>query len=186
MREPFFGWAADAVDGLEWLVELDDWAFANEREQLRGRHPKLVDVVHVRWAVSTAITAIDLCAAEVARRFGGLSPWTDRVPVLAGVIRDVERGRYVVSEEAASWLDAVAADTAYRTIKAARDPLTHRFLVRSAMIWNVPPQGHHSRTEFAVPVESGQGRPDARTLILLAHDVADRYVMSFAHVLQAL
>jgi hypothetical protein len=141
MREPFFGWAADAVDGLEWLVELDDWAFANEREHLRGRHPKLVDVVHVRWAVSTAITAVDLCAAEIAVRFGWLDPWTDHVPVLNSVVRHVERGRYTVSEEAARWLDAVEADSAYRTIKATRDPLTHRFLVRSAMIWNVPPKG---------------------------------------------
>jgi hypothetical protein len=184
MREPFYGWAADAVDGLEWLVELDDWAFANDRDHLRGRHPKLIDVVHVRWAVSTAITAVDLCAAELAVRFGGLDPWTSHVPVLKKVVQDVERGRYEISDEAATWLDAVGQDAEYHAIKATRDPLTHRFLVRSAMLWTVPPTGHQSRTEFAVPTAAAAGRPNARDLIVLAHEVADRHVTSFADVLR--
>jgi hypothetical protein len=27
MSEPYYGWAVDAVEGLNWLVDLDDWAF---------------------------------------------------------------------------------------------------------------------------------------------------------------
>jgi hypothetical protein len=60
MSEPYYGWALDAVEGLRWLVHVDDWAFDGARENLGGRDPRVIDVAHVRWATTTAATAVDL------------------------------------------------------------------------------------------------------------------------------
>ena len=68
MGEPYFGWAVDAVESLRWLADVDDWAFRGGRENLGKRDPRVIDVAHVRWATTTAITALDLCAVELACR----------------------------------------------------------------------------------------------------------------------
>ncbi len=65
MSEPYYGWAVDAVKSLHWLKEIDGCAFEADTN-LRGHDPKVVDVAHVRWATSTATTAVDLCVAEIA------------------------------------------------------------------------------------------------------------------------
>ena len=54
--------------GLRWLAHIDDWAFEGARENLGNRDPDVIDVTHVRWATTTAVTAIDLCAFELAAR----------------------------------------------------------------------------------------------------------------------
>ena len=173
MSEPYYGWALDAVQGLRWLVDLDDWAF--DGENLGGRDPRVIDVAHVRWATTTAVTAVDLCAAEIAVRYCGESFWSDRMPGLEDV-RDRLTGR--APEAATAWLDNVEKDRDYQLLRrGARDPLTHRFLVRSALIGP-------GRTLFELdrdaPVED---RPDAREVILLALNVADRHVREFGRML---
>jgi hypothetical protein len=185
MSEPYYGWAVDAVEGLNWLVDLDDWAFRGLRENLSGRDPKVIDVIHVRWAASTAVTALDLCGVELAVRCGALDFWTKKAPVLDRVEAVVTKSGEVLPRWARQWLETVFRDPGYETLKRTRDPLIHRFLVRSALLWTAVPTGHQWRTEFDVPTpERMDSRPSARQLILLARDVADHHVCAFGEALQ--
>lgn len=184
MSEPYYGWAVDALDGLNWLVDLDDWAFTGSRENLQGRDPKVIDIVHVRWATSTAVTALDLCGVELAVRYAGLDFWTNKAPVLDWVEADVCKAGGTLPEWASEWLRTVLNDPGYKALKATRDPLIHRFLVRTALLWTVVPTGHEFRTEFDVPnPEGAETRPNARQLVVLACDVADRHVRAFGNAL---
>jgi hypothetical protein len=175
VSQPYYGWALDAVEGLRWLVHVDDWAFDGASENLGGREPRVIDVAHVRWATTTAVTAVDLCVAEIAVRYCGEPFWSEWMPNLAEV-----RGRLTGQNPpaASAWLDRVERDPDYQSLRrGARDPLTHRFLVRTALIGP-------GRTLFgldrAAPAED---RPNAREVILLALDVADRHVREFGRTL---
>lgn len=175
MSEPYYGWAAEAVEGLHWLTDVDEWAFANPRHSLGSRDPRVIDVAHVRWATTTAVTAIDLCVAEVAVRYCGEPFWSERMPPLAEVRRRLPGNGPPAARD---WLDSVESDNEYRLLRrGARDPLAHRFLVRTALIGS-------GRTPFEldrqVPAEN---RPDAREVILLSLRVAARHVDEFGRKL---
>src|SRR3712207_6454961 len=43
-------------------------------EGLHGYHPDMLDVAFARWGTGSAITALDLCAAALARAYAG---WRD-------------------------------------------------------------------------------------------------------------
>lgn len=175
MGEPYYGWAVDAVEGLRWLAHVDGWAFDSDRENLGGRDPRVIDVAHVRWATTTAVTALDLCAAEIAVRYCDEPFWSERMPNLGAV-----RGRLTGQgpPAASAWLDRVEADPDYQSLRrSARDPLTHRFLVRTALIGP-------GRTPFELDrAGPADDRPNAREVILLALDVADRHVREFGSTL---
>ena len=66
----YYEWAREAVEGLRWLVHVDDEAFGGDRAPLAGFRADAVDSAHVRWATSTAVTAIDVCATALAARHG--------------------------------------------------------------------------------------------------------------------
>ena len=68
-----------------WLVHVDDWAFKGAHENLHGRDPRVIDVAHVRWATTTAVTAVDLSVAEIAARYCGEPFWSERMPSVATV-----------------------------------------------------------------------------------------------------
>jgi hypothetical protein len=59
-------WAVYAVESLHYLDDLD-LAFARSSEVCETHDPATVDVAHTRWATGTCITALDLCAAGLAR-----------------------------------------------------------------------------------------------------------------------
>ena len=175
MSGPSYDWALDAVEGLRWLVHVDDWAFDGAGENLGGRDEGPIDVAHVRWATTTAVTAIDLCVAEIAVRFCREPFWSERMPSLEEV---QTRLKGQGQPAAAAWLDRVANDPKYKLLRrSARDPLTHRFLVRTALIGP-------GRTPFELdPAIPAEDRPDAREVILLALDVAERHVVEFDRTL---
>jgi hypothetical protein len=171
MSEPYYGWAVDAVEGLRWLRYVDEWAFERFPEQLEGRDPRVIDLAHVRWATVTAVTAIDLCVAEIAVQYGGFDFWSECLPSLERLTKKLA-GK-TVPPAATDWLDRVADDSGYQTLRAARNPLTHRFLVRTALMGP-------GRTPFEVDRNlAPEDRPDARDLILLSLDVATRHVREF-------
>ena len=144
---------------------------------LHGHHPDVVDMAHVRWAAGTAVTAIDLCAAALARLHCGTTSSRE------GSISDFrpdprnQRRRVALPPAALDWLDSVLADASYGAIKLARDPMTHGKLIRTLQIGVTPPGPHEQRTLFPVAV-SPQGMA-ARDVILLAVDVGVRHVASF-------
>ena len=62
-----FQWAVATVNSLHYLDDIDK-AYDQSRTTM-GHNPAVVDVAHVRWATSTCITALDLCAAGLGRAF---------------------------------------------------------------------------------------------------------------------
>jgi hypothetical protein len=177
MSEPYYGWAVDAVKSLHWLKEIDGCAFEADTN-LRGHDPKVVDVAHVRWATSTAITAVDLCVAEIAVKVCDVDFWSKHLPGIKEVRKYLKAlSSHGMSSEVGSaiaWLDALESDSDYQLLRrGARNHLTHGFLVRSAMIGP-------GRTPFELdPRLPSQCRPDPPTVIALAITVAERHVDEF-------
>src|SRR5688500_1608536 len=69
-------WCIWAVDSLEYLVILDDEAHGAAKNS-RGFSPDSLDLAHVRWASSTAITSVDLIAASIGHLFAARTPKKD-------------------------------------------------------------------------------------------------------------
>jgi hypothetical protein len=62
-----FLWAAWTVESLQYLDEID---LAYELDPpAGGHHCDIIDVAHARWATTTSITALDLCAAGLGQAF---------------------------------------------------------------------------------------------------------------------
>lgn len=145
---PYVTWARDSVDALWWLADVDDWAYSGERRNIGQHDPDTVDIAHVRWATSTAKTAIDLCAADAAvghklQDFWGDSPEDFARPPVAESLYKKHRDR--LSPDVSSWLSALLADPDYRALKSVRDALAHRITVRSALIRTRPSKAHQDR-----------------------------------------
>ena len=62
-----FQWAVATVNSLHYLDDIDN-AYDQSRATM-GHSPTVVDVAHVRWATSSCISAMDLCAAGLGRAF---------------------------------------------------------------------------------------------------------------------
>jgi len=169
------GWAQLAVDGLYWLIDLDDRAFETDRRNLKGHSDVAVDMAHSRWATVTAKTAVDLCAAELGVRYAGVDFWGNRLPAI-----DSLRSKHLarLPEPAREWVSRVLEDPDYRIVKDARDPFAHRFHVRVAALRTVPACGHNDRSQFTLQSPAG-GTYDARTLILVSREFATRHVENF-------
>lgn len=176
-------WAINAIKGLHWLAHVDDWAFQGARENLGGRDPDVIDVAHVRWATTTAITAIDLCAFDLAVRHGCQEFWTENAPTFGKLRKELKA--HGISRRDEDWLDSVHSDPDYKLLRRrVRDPLTHRLMIRTALIRMGKPVGHDERTRFELERDGPPGeRPDARELIHLALDVAERHVGEFRRIL---
>jgi hypothetical protein len=62
-------WAMQAGDGLAYILALDERAFASA-DGLMGFDREVVEVAHMRAAVTQAITSVDLCAAAILELHG--------------------------------------------------------------------------------------------------------------------
>lgn len=167
-----------AVDGLYYLLDVDNEAFVSQN-RLYGAHPDTVELTHVRWAVSSAATALDLCAAALARRSG--------IPVQGRREADIETlnvaGKTTkkahmiksqLSQPALTWVTQVTQDADYATLLEVRHALTHRRLPRHLSV-SIGGAGSTSR-RLSLPVGAslaGIPRPvGSRELVKLSVDVA--------------
>jgi hypothetical protein len=169
------GWAQLAVDGLHWLVDVDDHAFQGDRRNLKGHNHVAVDMAHSRWATVTAKTAVDLCAAELGVRYAGVDFWGNHLPTLERL-----NSKHLASmpKLAREWVSRVLEDPEYQLVKGARDPFAHRFHVRVASLRSAPALGHDDRSQFTLRSSAG-GTYDAQTLIMVSRDFATRHVEDF-------
>jgi len=74
-----------AVDSLYYLSHLDDEADYLHQRTIKGHRSDVVDVAHARWATTTCITALDLCAAGLGRVFAlmvAAENWRCRIFIL--------------------------------------------------------------------------------------------------------
>jgi len=170
------GWAQLAVDGLYWLVDVDDCALEGDRSHLAGHSDVAVDMAHARWATMTAKSAVDLCAADLGVRYDDdIDLWSDRLPTIE---RLHSKHLATLPEPARGWVARVLADPDYEIVKGARDPFAHRFHVRVASLRTAPAVGHDDRSQFTLRSRAG-GTCDARVLVSRSREFATRHVEDF-------
>lgn len=172
-------WAADAVNALHYLRDLDELQYGPGRVLNDYSLPAL-DLIHVRWATATAITALDLCAAalghlhepagEAARRQRRGQRWDLS-------LRDFNQERLTWLPEAAqAWVQEVAADPHYVLVLNTRNPFTHSRVARK-MQEHGPPR--MVRDSFAIKISHKTTTVDARELIVHATNLATAHVERF-------
>jgi hypothetical protein len=139
-----FAWAAWAVDCLHYLDDVDR-AFDVSLAPVGGHKPDVVDAAHARWATSTCITALDLCAAALARAFCG------HKGLLELGLRDFDTTANQSSRKLTrlselppatkQWVSDLLADPDYEAVKTARNSLTHSRVKRHFTLHtSAPPQ----------------------------------------------
>lgn len=184
---PLFIWATWAVDGLYYLDDVDA-VQANYPNSVGVHHPDVVDIAHVRWATGSAVTALDLCAAALGRLYCGwikvkeldlrdFDPATQRI--------SATNMRSSLSPSALGWVDAVLADTRYKNIQGARNPLTHAWMSRHLQrSIGGGGGGHPARTAFRILATNAQ--MGARDLVEQSKALAGEHVDAFLQVIDAL
>lgn len=170
-------WAMWAAEGLDYVVAIDDEAFGREPRVLRGYHPDVLDLIHVRWACGTAITAIDLCAAALGREHCEVrgSYELDLGDFFYG--RDSTTYIAKVPDWARDWLMDVNTDPEYQVVRSTRAYMTHGRLPRTVQLGAVPPGPHEQRVKL--PIEDEAERWNCRDLVLVARRVGIKHVEAF-------
>lgn len=180
------GFAADCVNGLQYLYDLDiDLAPTQCATDVLGHNWQIVDVSHARWALGTAVTAMDLCAAALGRLHCGIGGNAHDLAMPAVT----HRAELTALPGVQKWANAVEADPHYQTVREIRRDLTHQVRPRHYKVAvfdsiglgaggpSPPPSGSTTdRTYFQI----ANGNPIAvRDLLGMARDVATRHVEAF-------
>jgi len=169
-------WAAWTVDSLYYLEEVVETDRAGPNFYT-PHNPATKAVAHLRWAAGSSITAIDLCAAVIARELG---LWTSGNEFDA---RQLARTRNSISAaelalwppEIVGWLDNLTTDPEYQIIRDSRRPLTHSRLIR-----------HFTTADRSIRVDVGGARYTTEELMILAREFATRHVEAFLMVVDAI
>jgi hypothetical protein len=172
-------WATWSVEGLHYLDDLD--ALHRDCLPIASHSPDIINIAHVRWATSSAITSLDLCAAALARECCGWSgsrelDLRDFDP--SAPKKEILSRRKALPTAALVWVDVVLADQRYKDVQGARNPLTHSRLRRN--LYSSGPK----HTEFVVAATGTALR--ARDLVCHARDLATERVASFLDVVETL
>lgn len=184
---PLLMWATWTAESLVYLEGVDD-VQSNYPASVNGFHPDVIDIAHVRWASSSSVTAVDLCAAALARLLCGWSKEKEAdLRSFDPSINPQQSGRLraQLPEQARAWVDAVLADPRYKTIQVARNPLTHSWLSRIVSRgMNSGSLSHTGRTEFRV------GDPKvavgSRKLVQDSKDLACDHISAFLELIDEL
>ena len=177
-----FAWAAFTLETLHYLDDIDS-AFDHSHQPIGAHKPDIVDVAHSRWATGASVTALDLCAAGLARAF--CQHRKDRELDIGDFEPSSTTGRQKAAARRAqlptpalNWIDSVYADPRYATVKEARDWLTHS-RVRRHIIGSAG--GPPVRLELDL-----SARISVRQLVEAARDLATRHVLAFFTILPQL
>jgi hypothetical protein len=170
--------AAWAVDSLYYLSDVD--RSLDPSQATIGDHvADVVDVAHARWATGTCITALDLCAAALARGFCAQTGMREldigNFDPERATTKRVARRRADLPAQTRLWIDNVLKDPDYNQIKAARDSLTHKRVRRHLTC---------PRQRLRLQVEDNQ--LDVPTIIDRAKDVASKHVSRLLAILPEL
>lgn len=176
-----FMWAISTTESLHCLDDID--RIYNTLHVSAGNHrADVIDVAHARWATSSCITVLDLCAAGLGHSF--CSNTTPRELDLGCF--DANRAskrrlvwQVAIPQLALQWVTNVLGDGDYREIKAARDSLIHSRLRRHfRMSLGGPPQ------RLKLEVQSKQ--LEVRHIVQVVRNVATTHVSKFLDLLPAL
>jgi len=137
----------------------------------------MVDVAHARWATSTCITSLDLCAAAFGRVFCGRRT---RPELALGAFDPASKSKGAPSlraklpPAALAWTKAVFSDPQYAEIKLARNSLTHGRLLR------------HFGLSSRIHLEVGARKIEVSEVIEASRDLSARHISSLFSILPAL
>lgn len=187
--------ACRGVESLEYLAMIDEARFG-------GRHPEdgisnaSIDDGHVRWAVASAISSLDQCAAA-ASRFGNFRTCKRGEHSVRDFyeVRDdgtvVDRLHKIPSPWRA-WIDGIVADPNYLRVLRVRHCLIHSDARRGIFGSTEPLAGHEMRFRYMVappagtmldtPVEDVR----SREVIELACALASTHVVRFVETIEQL
>ena len=167
-------WAAWAVDSLHYLDDID-LAYDTSPETIGDHDPAVVDVAHARWATTTSITAVDLCAAALGRAFCQHENEKELD------LEDLKPLRAQLPSLARRWVEDVCAASQYKTIKEARNWLTHSRVPRHFAV-NLGAGGPPQRLQLELPTTT----VGVRQLIEDARDFATQHVSALLEMLPRL
>ena len=169
-----FAWAASTIESLHYLDDIDQAYDASHA--VAGAHPPdVVDVAHARWATSTCVTALDLCAAGLGRSFCKHSGPRELDLASFDVNKLFKRRvawRAQLPQLALGWVDGVMRDADYMRVKEGRDWLIHSRLNRH---FTICPGGPPQRLKL----ELQSTQLEVRYVVAVARDVATRHVSAF-------
>jgi hypothetical protein len=112
--------AVECVNGLHYLVDLDEHLVPTDAAtQVLSHNWQVVDMAHVRWAASSAITALNLCAAALGRLYCEIRGNKKDLTVQSDALD-------AVPGKPSNWITAVRCDDHYIGLRELRDALTHR------------------------------------------------------------
>jgi hypothetical protein len=174
-------WAVDAVNALHYLRDLDELQYGPGRVLDDYSLPAL-DLIHVRWATATAITALDLCAAalghlhEPAEEAAKRQPRGERWDLSLRNFTKNERLLKWLPSAARAWVQEVAVDPHYVMVLNARNPFTHSRVARRMQEHGLP---RTVRDRFEIKIGNKTTTVDARELIVHATDLATAHVERF-------
>jgi hypothetical protein len=166
-------WAKEAVDGLHYLTDLED-DLPSDALLPNGHHATVVHITHARWAVGTAMTALDLCAAAVGFLYLPARPggkFYDFGQLLSLRRQDPTMPCQGVSD----WVGAVITDPKYAGVEQARQHLTHRMMNRHFKIG----LGGPVQTAESTGLSVGTSETSAREMVHEATMLATTWVESF-------
>jgi hypothetical protein len=173
-----------AADGLAYLRHLDEETFGSREKAPLADWEQAVDMAHVRWAATTAVTTLDLLAGALGRlrcppkaqgREYALEDFFDP----AG-----QSLRPLLTPSGQAWIDRTWGDTGYQTVRRARNPFTHGRMkqVHYLSIGSIP-KNHLHRTGFLVGPSGQEVR--GRDLIETACRVVERRMGAFLAEVEA-
>lgn len=175
-------WAISSVDALHYLVDFDA-AYNSSRLAPGGHSPDVVDVAHARWATSTSVTALDLCAAAFGRAYcGQVGPKELDLGSfsVSGGRKQLAR-RLSLPAAVQQWLRAVDADPLFAEVKTVRDALTHRRLPR-----RVYASVGTSHPNPRIDLQVGSSAKAVPQIILEACTVATSHVVALINILPSI
>ena len=185
-------WALWAVDGLHYLRELYHEIFAVEGKsqpasagtRLLGYHQDNIELSYIRWATTTAVTALDLCAAALARIFIGRP-----TPTRKGVLREADIGDLDPASakknflrlpvEAQTWIKRVVDDPRWAMILGTRHPLSHALLSRHISVMIGDPT---IRPRLSIPIGSRARASGSKTNVPSSEILDAAAALSADHV----
>lgn len=178
-------WAAMAAEGVGYLDDLNESRCHEHLPEPRW-NSAAVSAAHIRWATGSAITALDLCAAAMARAYCG---WiAEREASLRDFTRGGDSRQHRRVDDRVNqlptflreWVGRVLADTCYHVVMEARHPLTHSRLLRAWRL-SVPDPTYRIDVPGNLTHSLSAGE-----LVQMARDLSLRHVVAFLDAIDEL
>jgi hypothetical protein len=130
-------WARFAVEHLYYLADVD--VARTRGPHPNGHTPQTIDYAHGEWATSTALTAIDRCAACLGEGLLGPKKKSEHAYDHRDLKSKANAEKIAgLSPTAAGWVESVDRDPEYSVLLAFRNPLVHAYVAATGQVSTGP------------------------------------------------